>query len=87
MGLAGNHSFDCLRSPEGLVPLQTYSHIEAIYRQFADQPAASQPVFSGVFASPNQEPGTGTIRSRNGLEIPLTFLSAYVGGDLIHCCR
>ena len=85
VGMANNHSFDCLRSPEGLGPLQSYGHIEAIRRQFADQPGGPQPVFSGVFSRPDQEPGTGTIRSRNGLESPVTFLSAYVGGDATHC--
>lgn len=83
VGLANNHSFDCLRSAEGLGPLQTYGHLEAIRRQFA--PPAALPLFSGVFSEPDQEPASGTLRGRHGQQIPVSFLSAYVGGDPNHC--
>ena len=85
VGLANNHSFDCLRSPEGAGPLQTYGHIEAIRHRFNSSAQAPQVLFSGVFARADQEPATGFLRSRAGHAIPVTFLSAYVGGDPEHC--
>lgn len=85
IGLANNHSYDCVQSPEGVGPLQSYGHIEAIRRQFTQSKPGDVPVFSGVFAQPDQAVGKGVIRSRDGLEIPVTFLSAYMGGDPQHC--
>ena len=84
VGLA-NHSDDCVRSPEGVGPLQSHGHLETLRRQVADSKEGSTPVFSGVHAQPDQAIGTGVIRSRDGLEIPVAFLSAYMGGDPHHC--
>jgi len=82
IGLANNHSFDCLRSPEGIGPLQTASHITNL----RNSGAASQnlPLFSGVFSAIPVSPDTSSFTVAGG-SVPVHFLSAYVGGDAQHC--
>ena len=78
VGLANNHSFDCLRSNEGNGPLQSYNFINSIRKT---NPNAA---LSGVFEQKNQEPIKLNIETEQGL-IPITFASAYVGGNQTHC--
>ncbi len=78
IGLANNHTFDCLRSPEGNGPIQTYNYISK-FRQ-----ANKNIAFSGVFKTETQEPVMLSIKLEQG-DVPITFLSAYVGGYQGHC--
>jgi len=82
IGLANNHSFDCLRSPEGIGPLQTASHITNL----RNSSAASQnlPLFSGVFSAIPVSPDNSFFTVAGG-SVNVHFLSAYVGGDAQHC--
>jgi poly-gamma-glutamate synthesis protein (capsule biosynthesis protein) len=80
VGLANNHSFDCLRSQEGNGPMQSYNFVKSIRK---DNPNIA---LSGVFAQRNQEPVELNIKTEKGL-IPITFASAYVGGSQIHCAN
>ena len=82
IGLANNHSFDCLRSPEGNGPLQTADHITNLLRQPSVSP--NLPLFSGVYSATPASPATGTFKVTGG-SVPVLFLSAYVGGDAQHC--
>lgn len=83
IGLANNHSFDCLRSPEGNGPLQTVAHLQILSQQLSS--SSNRPVlFSGVFRSLNTEGQSQLFALRNGT-VPVRFLSAYVGGDRNHC--
>jgi len=85
IGLANNHTFDCIRSPEGIGPLQTYRHIQAIGSQLSQEPSRKQALFSGVFQSTTEEPRVGEIELEGKGSIPISFISAYVGGDAQHC--
>ena len=85
IGLANNHSFDCLNSGEGIGPLQTHRHVQEISKQITDQPNDLSVLFSGVFQLPSEEPRIAAIPMGGRGAIPVTFLSAYVGGDLQHC--
>jgi len=78
IGLANNHTFDCLSSKEGNGPLQSHGFVEDI-RQ--NKPNIAM---SGVFTKPQQEPIKINIKTKKG-DIPITFLSAYVGGHKGHC--
>lgn len=82
IGLANNHAFDCLRSPEGHGPLQTVAHLQDLSQQSTN---VNRPVlFSGVFRDLSAEARSQTFPLRSGT-IPVRFLSAYVGGDRNHC--
>ena len=78
IGLANNHSFDCVKSKEGNGPIQTYRHINNLKK--------SQPntIFSGIFANQREEPAQKDITLKQGT-VPVTFLSAYAGGNKNHC--
>jgi hypothetical protein len=82
IGLANNHSFDCLRSPEGNGPLQTSGHITTLLKHVSSSP--NSPLFSGAFSTTPASAATGTFRVTGG-SVPVLFLSAYVGGDAQHC--
>ena len=82
IGLANNHSYDCLSSPEGNGPLQTLGHINQLRHQL--QSSKQTALFSGVFQSPDQEAPAVLMPTPAG-EVPVRFLSAYVGGDASHC--
>jgi poly-gamma-glutamate synthesis protein (capsule biosynthesis protein) len=82
VGLANNHSYDCLSSPEGNGPLQTLSHVAALRNALASQNKFA--VFSGIFGRLDEEAGTMEF-AKSGVRIPVTFLSAYAGGDAQHC--
>lgn len=82
IGLANNHSYDCLRSNEGNGPLQTFWHIQNIKKQHNSK--GNSILFSGVFSDPKSAVSVGEITTPNG-RVPVTFLSAYVGGDSDHC--
>lgn len=82
IGLANNHSYDCLRSPEGNGPLQTWYHVDQLRRQLNSQSRLA--LFSGVFKSPNDEAPSALVPTPSG-DVPVRFLSAYVGGDASHC--
>ncbi len=82
IGLANNHSFDCLRSPEGLGPLQTLSHLSGISRQISSSKSAV--LFNGIYTSSTALPSSGIYAVSGGL-VPVTFISAYVGGDAVYC--
>lgn len=82
IGLANNHTFDCLKSVEGNGPLQTLSHVRTLQANLrADNKEA---LFSGVYESADEGTAEGLI-SVSGRAIPVRFLSAYVGGNLKHC--
>lgn len=82
IGLANNHSFDCLRSPEGLGPLQSLSHLSVISSQIS---SSKNPVlFNGIYASSSGVPSSSIYVVSGGL-VPVTFISAYVGGDAVYC--
>jgi len=82
IGLANNHSYDCLRSNEGNGPLQTFGHIQNIKKQHDSK--GNSILFSGVFSDRKSAVSVGSFRTPNG-EVPVTFLSAYVGGNSTHC--
>ncbi len=82
IGLANNHTFDCLKSVEGNGPLQTLSHVRSLQANLrADNKEA---LFSGVYEFADEGAAEGLI-SVSGSLIPVRFLSAYVGGNLKHC--
>ncbi|WP_338441712.1 CapA family protein [Synechococcus elongatus IITB4] len=79
IGLANNHSFDCLRSPEGQGVNQTLKYLQDI------QEKASQPlVLSGVRQSSQVQPKAQQFSLPNG-QISVLMISAYVGGDRNYC--
>lgn len=82
VGLANNHSYDCLRSPEGNGPLQSYGHVARLKQVLQTRGTAA--LFSGVFQAPETEPPSLLMPVANG-QVPVRFLSAYVGGDAAHC--
>lgn len=82
VGLANNHSFDCVASPEGNGPLQTLSHVAALRNALASGQKFA--LFSGVFGRLEEE-GLTMDFPKSGVRIPVTFLSAYAGGDAQHC--
>lgn len=82
IGLANNHAYDCLRSPEGHGPLQTLAHLQSLSQQDAAGPGPV--LFSGVFRSLDAE-GQRQVFALKGGSVPVRFLSAYVGGDRNHC--
>lgn len=82
IGLANNHSFDCLRSPEGNGPLQTAAHIANLQKR--GSASQNAPLFSGVFSAIPASPDTTSFKVAGG-SVPVFFLSAYVGGDAQHC--
>ncbi|MEB3331102.1 MAG: CapA family protein [Synechococcaceae cyanobacterium] len=82
IGLANNHSYDCLRSAEGHGPLQTVAHIDTLKQH---NTAANRTVlFSGVFRSLDLQTPATPFQLSTGT-VPVRFLSAYVGGDQQHC--
>lgn len=82
VGLANNHSYDCLRSPEGNGPLQSEGHVSRLKQKLQDRGVAA--LFSGVFQAPEMESPARLMPVGNGW-VPVRFLSAYVGGDPVHC--
>ena len=80
IGLANNHSYDCLRSPEGEGPLQTYNNVKAIQSKLGPK----RFVFSGIYKSFNEEGQQKWLKASNK-GIPIIFASAYVGGNASHC--
>jgi len=82
VGLANNHSYDCLKSPEGNGPLQSYSHIAKLKQNLLSRNAAA--LFSGVFLLPDSESPALVMPIRNK-QVPTRLLSAFVGGDEAHC--
>lgn len=78
IGLANNHTFDCIRSSEGIGPIQSYRFIHELS---VNKPGT---FFSGIFKQPSEEPVQAEIELAQG-NVPVTFLSAYVGGDDKHC--
>ena len=79
VGLANNHTFDCIKSKEGNGPIQSYNFVKALRKKNPNV------TFSGVFAKANEEPVKSTIALKGGGSVPVTFLSAYVGGNASHC--
>jgi hypothetical protein len=82
VGLANNHSYDCLRSPEGNGPLQSYDHVARLKQDLQRRGVSA--LFSGVFQSSDSESPALTMQVGKG-QVPVRFLSAYVGGDAQHC--
>jgi len=82
IGLANNHSFDCLHSPEGDGPLQTAAHIADLQKR--GSASHNTPLFSGVFSAIPVSPDTASFKVASG-SVAVFFLSAYVGGDAQHC--
>ena len=80
IGLANNHSYDCLESSEGDGPLQTYNNVKIIEREVS----SSRFIFSGIYKSFYEESRVKIVQS-TGKSIPIIFASAYVGGNAIHC--
>ena len=80
IGLANNHSYDCLKSPEGDGPLQTYNNVKSIEREASP----SKFIFSGIYESFDEEARVKIVRSTSK-NIPVIFASAYVGGSASHC--
>ena len=80
IGLANNHTYDCLRSKEGNGPLQTYKFVKSIRTQNPNI------ALSGVYEQRFQEPTQINIKTKQGI-IPITFASAYVGGNQSHCAN
>jgi len=80
IGLANNHTFDCIRSKEGNGPIQSYRFVKELKNK------KPETVFSGVFAQSNQEPAKANLSLPQGT-VPVTFLSAYVGGNQSHCAN
>lgn len=78
IGLANNHSFDCVKSKEGNGPIQTYRFISNLKKSHPNT------IFSGIFANEHEEPAKKDITLKQGV-VPLTFLSAYAGGNKTHC--
>lgn len=82
VGLANNHSYDCLRSPEGNGPLQSYGHVARLKQDLQSRGVSA--LFSGVFQSPESESPALMMPVGKG-QVPVRLLSAYVGGDAGHC--
>lgn len=82
IGLANNHAFDCVRSPEGRGPLQSAFHVASLNKTLAS--AGNPLLFSGVFSAIPPSPAQGFYRAGK-VDIPISFVSAYVGGDSQHC--
>ena len=80
IGLANNHTFDCLRSKEGNGPLQSYNFVKSIRTQNTNV------ALSGVYEQKAQEPIQINVKTDQGL-VPITFASAYVGGSQSHCAN
>ena len=80
IGLANNHTFDCIRSKEGNGPIQSYRFIADFQKKNPNI------AFSGVFAKASEEPTLKDIALKQG-NVPVTFLSAYVGGNSSHCAN
>ena len=80
IGLANNHSYDCLKSSEGDGPLQTYNNVKSIEKEVA----SSKFIFSGIYKSFEEESRIKIVRA-TGKSIPIVFASAYVGGNASHC--
>ena len=80
IGLANNHSFDCVKSKEGNGPIQTYRFISKLKKKHPNT------IFSGVFANEREEPAKKEITLKQGT-VPVTFLSAYAGGNRSHCAN
>ena len=78
IGLANNHTFDCIRSKEGNGPIQSYNFVKSLKTMHPNI------VFSGIFSKANEEPAKKDIVLKQGI-VPITFLSAYVGGNKSHC--
>lgn len=78
IGLANNHTFDCIRSKEGNGPIQSYNFVKGLETNHPNI------VFSGIFSKANEEPAQKDIVLEQGT-VPITFLSAYVGGNKSHC--
>jgi len=82
VGLANNHTYDCLSSPEGVGPLQTYAHVARLQKDLDSRGQSA--LFSGVFKTPESEVPTFLLSTAKG-KVPVRFISAYVGGDSAHC--
>lgn len=82
VGMANNHSFDCIRSSEGDGPLQSYNHIQNLKKAFLA--TGKSVLFSGVHNTLDQE-APSTLFPVTGGFVPVRFISAYVGGDVGHC--
>ena len=82
VGLANNHSYDCLASIEGNGPLQSLSHLSKIQSNYNNEGTAL--LFSGLFRKPSKAVASGVMKVKNG-HVPVSFLSAYVGGNQSHC--
>lgn len=80
IGLANNHSYDCLRSPEGNGPMQTFNNVKAIESKIEPK----RFVFSGIYKSFKEEGQQKWLKASN-MGIPIIFASAYVGGNASHC--
>lgn len=83
VGLANNHSYDCLASPEGNGPRQTISHLNTLATAAKD--SAQSLLISGVALNKSEQLAQGEMRTKEGSSIPISFMSAYVGGDKSHC--
>lgn len=81
LGIANNHSYNCLSSPEGNGPLQSYGHVAGLKQDLQSRGVSA--LFSGVFQSPDSEPPALMMQVGKG-NVPVRFLSAYVGGDAQH---
>ncbi|MFL0765038.1 MAG: CapA family protein [Prochlorococcus sp.] len=82
IGLANNHTYDCLQSTEGKGPLLTLNHIEKLKATLKSNDNIA--LFSGVFKSKEDEAPVQRMAVSGGY-VPVRFLSAYVGGNLNHC--
>ncbi|AFY27496.1 Bacterial capsule synthesis protein PGA_cap [Cyanobium gracile PCC 6307] len=82
IGLANNNSYDCIRSPEGNGPIQSYGHLTRILQNLRQKGTVA--LFSGVFLTPDHEAPQVDFPVAGG-QVPVRFLSAYVGGDAKHC--
>lgn len=82
IGLANNHTYDCLSSPEGNGPLQSYRHIARLKQKL--EASSSAALFSGVFQFPESEASSLMMPVSRG-KVPVRLISAYVGGDVAHC--
>jgi hypothetical protein len=82
IGLANNHSYDCIRSPEGNGPIQSYGHVSRLLQNL--HRTGKVALFSGVSRSLDQEAPQASFPVAGG-QVPVRFLSAYVGGSANHC--
>ena len=80
IGLANNHTFDCLYSKhEGSGPQQTLYHL----RNFS-KPGIAHHLTSGVHLNKNKMVVSKNL-SVNGYLVPVAFTSIYAGGNDQHC--